>query len=262
MADMTKLPFGKALAPDEIFNYGQLDELKHLLKLAIDERSIGLVSGQSGVGKTIGVHAVVSKLPANKYSVVYLGQDQNGSNLIRHLCKGLGLPPKHFRPHAWMQIAQHLSDNLIEQGKTPVVVVDEAHLLDDFTLEDLRLLTNADFDRVSPLALILLAQLPIRARLKAPGLEAISQRLRFRYALEGFTEEETAAYIKHHLRLAGIDEDLFTAEAIKQVFLVSAGLPREINNYCTLAVLKAQAASLSSIDAKLIRQVLDLRELN
>ena len=233
-----------------------------MLKLAIDERSIGLVSGQSGVGKTIGVHSVVSKLPANKYAVVYLGQDQNGSNLIRHLARGLGLPPKHFRPHSWMQIAQHLSDNLIEQGKTPVVVVDEAHLLDDATLEDLRLLTNTDFDRVSPIALIFLGQLPIRARLKAPGLEAISQRLRFRYALEGFSEEETAAYIKHHLRLAGITEDLFTAEAVKQVFLASGGLPREINNYGTMAVLKARAGSLSSIDAKLIKQVLDQRELN
>jgi type II secretory pathway predicted ATPase ExeA len=161
-----------------------------------------------------------------------------------------------------MQIAQHLSDNLIEQGKTPVVIVDECHLLDDSTLEDLRLLTNADFDRLSPLALILLGQLPIRARLKAPGLEAICQRLRFRYALEGFSEEETAAYIKHHLRLVGLNEDLFTKEAVKQIFLASAGLPREINNYCTMAVLKAQSASLSSIDAKLIRQVLDQRELN
>jgi len=262
MPDATKLPFGKAMTADEIFNYGQLDELKYLLKLAINERSIGLVSGQSGVGKTVGVHTVVSKLPTNKYSVVYLGRDQNGSNLIRHLAKGLGLPPARYRPHAWMQIAQHLSDNLIEQGKIPVVVVDEAHLLDDTTLEDLRLLTNADFDRASPLALILLGQLPLRTRLKAPGLEALSQRLRFRYALEGFTEEETAAYIKHHLCLAGICEDLFTQEAVKLIFLASAGLPREINTLCTLAMLKAQTASLSSIDAQLIRQILDQRELN
>lgn len=259
---MTKLPFGKGISADQIFKYPQLEELRRLMKLTVDEKSIGLVFGESGAGKTIAVHSVVSELPANRYSIVYLGRDQNGTNLIKHLAQGLGLQPKHFRVHAWMQIAQHLSDNFIEQDKTPVVVVDEAHLLDDNTLEDLRLLTNTDFDRSSPLALILLAQLPIRARLKAPGLEAFCQRLRFRYALEGFTEEETAAYIKHHLRLADLPEDFFTADAVKLVFLASGGLPREINNYCTLALLKAQAASLSSIDAKLTRQVIEQRELN
>jgi type II secretory pathway predicted ATPase ExeA len=182
--------------------------------------------------------------------------------LIRRLASGLGLQAKTLRKQAWMQIGQLLSDNLIEQGKTPVVVIDEAHLLDDSTLEDLRLLTNADFDRASPLALIFLAQLPLRTRLKAPSFEAFNQRLRFRYALEGFTEEETAAYIRHHLRLASAPEDLLSVEAVKLLFSTSRGIAREINNYATLAILKAQAIGVSKIDVKLIRQVLDQRELN
>ncbi len=102
-------------------------------------------------------------------------------------------------------------------------------MLDYTTLEDLRLLTNADFDRTSPFALILLGQLPLRSRLKAPGFEALSQRLRFRYALEGFTQDETAAYIKHHLHLAELPEDIFTPEAVKLIFLSSRGILREIN---------------------------------
>jgi type II secretory pathway predicted ATPase ExeA len=259
---LKKLPFGKGVAPDELFTYCQFEELKQLLILAIEQRSMILITGEAGVGKTTAVHAVVSELPANKYSPVYLGQDRDGTNVIRRLAAGLGLQPRRFRAHAWMQVGQQLSDNYTEQGKTPVVVVDEAHLLDDSTLEDLRLLTNTDFDRASPLVLILLGQLPLRARLKSPAFEALSQRLRFRYALEGFTEEETASYIKHCLRLVDAPEDLFTAEAIKQIFLASRGILREINNYATQAVLKAQAASLTEIDAKVIRQVLDQRELS
>jgi type II secretory pathway predicted ATPase ExeA len=221
-----------------------------------------LVTGESGVGKTTAVHAAICDLPRNRYSIVYLGNDQDGSNLIRRLASGLGLQAKTLRKQAWMQIGQLLSDNLLEQGKTPVVVIDEAHLLDDATLEDLRLLTNADFDRTSPLALIFLAQLPLRTRLKAPSFEAFNQRLRFRYALEGFTEEETAAYIRHHLRLAGAPEDLFSLEAVKLLFLASRGIARELNNYATLAILRAQAIGVSKIDVKLMRQVLDQRELN
>ena len=259
---MSKLPFGKALEADEIFNYIQLEELRRLLGLAIEQKSPFMLTGESGVGKTTAVHAAVCQLPTNRYSIIYLGQDQDGSNLIKRLATGLGLQPKASRKHTWMLISQLLSDNLSEQGKTPVVIIDEAHLIDDATLEDLRLLTNNDFDRTSPIALILMGQLPLRTRLKAPGFEAFSQRLRFRYALEGFTEEETAAYIKHHLRLAGIAEDLFTPDAAKLIFLESRGILREINNYCTLSILKAQSLLASKIDGKLVRKVLDQRELN
>lgn len=260
--ELSKLPFCKDLPMDDIYAYPQLEELKHTLRLAVEQKSTALITGQAGVGKTTAVHAVISELPTNKYTVVYLGQDQDGSNLIRRLAAGLGLQPKRFRTHAWMQISQLLADNLTEQGKTPVVVIDEAHLLDDITLEDLRLLTNADFDRSSPLVLILLGQLQLRTRLKAPGFEALNQRLRFRYALEGFTEEETAAYVKHHLRLAGLPEELFTDEALKLLFQSSRGIAREINNYATQALLKAQSAGASKIDGKLVRKVLDQRELN
>jgi type II secretory pathway predicted ATPase ExeA len=110
--------------------------------------------------------------------------------------------------------------------------------------------------------LILLGQLPLRTRLKAPGFEALSQRLRFRYALEGFTEEETLDYIKHHLRLAGASEDLFTPESARLLFLESRGILREINNLAALAILKAEATQSSKIDVKLIRKILDQREFN
>lgn len=259
---LTKVPFGKWLTPEEIFNYSQLEELARLLKMALEQKFPFVLTGEAGVGKTTAVYSVVSQLPTNKYSTVYLGQDQDGTNLIKRLAGSLGLQPKASRKHTWMQISQLLADNLSEQGKTPVVIVDEAHLVDDSTLEDLRLLTNNDFDRSSPLALILMGQLPLRTRLKAPGFEALNQRLRFRYALEGFTEEETVAYVKHHLRLAEVAEELFTPDALKILFQESRGILREINNFATLAVLRAESSKSSKVDLKMMRKILDQRELN
>lgn len=262
LMNLTTLPFGKGLPPEDIFSYPQLEELKRLVRLAIDRRSPFLLSGEAGVGKSTAIHVATRELPTNKYSVLYLGQDRDGSNLIKRLAIGLGLQPKLFRNQTLMQVGQLLLDNLTEQGKLPVVVIDEAHALDDATIEDLRLLTNSDFDRVAPLSLILLGQLPLRTRLKAPFFEALNQRLQFRYALEGFTEEETTAYIRHHLRLVGAPEDLFSTEAMKSIFLGSRGIAREINNGALLSILRAQSLNVTKIDAKLVRHVLDQRELS
>jgi type II secretory pathway predicted ATPase ExeA len=256
------MPFSKSLSSDELFAYSQLNELHQLLSLTIDQKAMMIVTGEAGVGKSTAVGATTDQLPTNKYIVSYLGQDQEASSIWRRLASSLGLRPSFSRAHTRLSISQYLNDNLLEKNKDFVLIVDEAHLLDLPTLEDIRLLSNTDFDRTSALTIILVGQLSLRGRVKTAGFEAINQRLRYRYALEGFTEEETAAYIKHRLQLSGWDQEFFAPEAVRRIFLASQGIPREINNYCLSALLKAQNQGLNRVDAKLIKQVLDQRELN
>ncbi|MGH2506246.1 MAG: ExeA family protein [Ktedonobacteraceae bacterium] len=256
------MPFSIALSSDELFIYAQLNELSKLLKITIGQKSMMIVTGEAGVGKSTAVSATTDQLPTNKYLVIYLGQDQEGASIWRRLASSLGLRPSISRAHTRLSISQYLNDNLLEKGKDVVLVVDEAHLLDLTTLEDIRLLTNTDFDRSPALTVILLGQLSLRSRVKTAGFEALNQRLRHRYALEGFSEEETAGYIKHRLHVSGWDQEFFAPDAIRQIFLASQGIPREINNYCLSALLKAQNQQLNRIDRKLIKHVLDQRELN
>jgi len=256
------LLFGKNVAREEMFTYEQFKELHSLLAHTVQLKSMALITGQAGVGKTTGVRSFVDELPTNKYQIIYAGQDHDGGNLSRRLAAGLGIQARHFRSHTWLAISQHLSDNLIEQGKDIVLVMDEAHLLDDRTLEEIRLLTNTDFDRHSPITVIMVGQLSLRSRLKQTGFEALNQRLRFRYALEGFSEEETAEYIRLRLKAADLSEDFFTPDAVKSIFLAAQGIPREINNICTAVLLKARSMNVDKADGKIVRQVLDQREIN
>jgi type II secretory pathway predicted ATPase ExeA len=223
---------------------------------------MALITGQAGVGKTTAVRAFVNELPTNKYQIIYAGQDHDGGNLSRRLATALGIQAKHFRAHTWLAISQHLADNLVEQGREIVLIMDEAHLLDDRTLEEIRLLTNCDFDRSSPVTIIFVGQLSLRSRLKQTGFEALNQRLRFRYALEGFSEQETLEYIRLRLNSAQLPEDFFSPEAIKSIFLAAQGIPREINNIATAVLLKMRALGADKADGKIVRQVLDQREIN
>jgi type II secretory pathway predicted ATPase ExeA len=260
--DMARLPFGKSSPTTDLFEYAQLKEMHALLSYAMAEKSMALITGQAGAGKTTAARLFIDSLPTNRYQTVYLGQDQNGSNLLKRLAITLGITPGFHRQHTLMHVSQFLLENLQQAGREIILVADEAHLFDDRTLEEIRLLTNADFDKASPITVILIGQLPLRSRLRAPGHEALNQRLRVKYHLEGLTLEETSAYIKHQLKLAGIKPDLFADDVTKQIFMSSEGIVREINNLCILAMLRAQALSTTKIDSKLMRQVLDQRELN
>lgn len=254
-------PFGKSVLAQEIFKHQQLEEVKNIIRAAISQQSMLLLSGPPGVGKTTIVRGVTDELPINKYLVIYLGQDQNGGNLLNRLAQSLGVQPKRFRPHLVMQISQWLADNLRDGGKKVLIVADEAHLLDDTTLEELRLLSNVDFDRQSPFTLILMAQPWLRARLKSPYFEPLIQRLRYRYCLEGLAKSDTFDYIRGRLSSAGIATDFFTDEALELIFAFSEGIPRRINNIASQLLLKAKTMRVAQVDGAMVKQLADSQDL-
>ena len=251
-------PFGKSTGAEQFFKHNQLEELQTIVKACINQKALASITGPPGVGKTTALRSVTDELPSHKYSVVYLGQDQNGTNLLRRFAASLGVQPKRHRPNLAMQISQWLLDNLSGGGKEICLIVDEAHLLEDSTLEELRLMTNADYDRQSPLTLILMGQPVLRHRLKAPNFDALWQRLRYRYCLEGLDQDETIRYIQLRLTAAGLSPELFNNEALLLIFQISEGVLRRINNLCSLVLLKAKAKKRTTIDAALVKEIAEL----
>jgi type II secretory pathway predicted ATPase ExeA len=253
--------FSKRVAFEDIFKHLQVDELQEIIRAAISQTSMVLVSGPPGVGKTTAVRGVTDTLPPNRYTVVYIGQDQNGANMLRRFSEALGLGGRRLRQHVVLQLSQWLANNVKDGGKSVILIVDEAHLQDDQTLEELRLLSNADYDQQSSFTLILIAQPWLRTRLKTPLLEPLAQRIRYRYSLEGLSREDTVAYVRARLSAAGISPTLFSEEAIFQVFAHSEGIPRKVNNLCSQLLLKAQKLSLKDIDGSLVKRVADSMEV-
>jgi len=253
-------PFSKRVASEHVFTHQQVRELQEMIRAAIGQSSMVLISGPPGVGKTTGARSVTDELPPNKYTVVYIGQDQHGVNLLSRIAEALGLKPKRFRQHIVLQLSQWLTNNVNDGGKFVILIVDEAHLLDDQTLEELRLLSNANYDRQSCFTLILIAQPWLRARLKSPFFEPLAQRIRYRYSLEGLSKEDTAEYVRLRLSAAGLSPTLFSDDALVQIFGHSEGIPRKVNNLASQVLLKAQADGLKQIDATLVKKIVDSME--
>ncbi|MGH2506530.1 MAG: ExeA family protein [Ktedonobacteraceae bacterium] len=258
---MTKTPFGKDLSRRDLFNYPQLAELEEIIRLTVKDRAMSLVTGRSGSGKTTGTRAALEELPHQQYKIIYLGQDRTTASFFARLADALGLRPEISRCYRSLHISKRLENEVTAGGREVVLLVDEVHLLDRAALEELRLLSNSEMDRRSLVSIILLGQIWIRDRLRYREYEALNQRLRLRYALEGLTEKETAQYILHHLSLVGCKKELFTADAVKQVFLAAGGLPRQINNICFASLVKAKSCGKKTIDVALVKRVVQEQEV-
>ena len=197
-------PFGKDLAPSMLHGSVRHKETVARLSWCITEGAIGVVTGEVGAGKTVAIRAATGVLDSSRFSVIYLSNPTIGvRGIYSTIGSALGGSPRFYRVSLCPQARDALSAERAERGRQVVLIVDEAHLLDNECLEELRMLTCADMDSASPMSLLLVGQPTLRRRIKLGQFAALDQRIALRYALSGMERQETGAYISHHLKLAG-----------------------------------------------------------
>jgi type II secretory pathway predicted ATPase ExeA len=245
----SRMPFGRDLAPGMLHRHTAHGEAVARITWCITEHALGVVTGEVGVGKTVAVRAALAALDPARHVVIYLGNPTVGTRGIHHtIVTALGQPPRFHTATLIPQAGDALATEQAERGRTPVVVIDEAHMLTHDQLEGVRMLTNHDMDSRSPFACLLVGQPTLRRKIKLGVLAALDQRIAVRYHMRGMTLEETAGYLRHHLRLAGRSDTLFSDDAIALIHQTSRGYPRAVNNLAVQSLLAAFASSKSVVD--------------
>jgi type II secretory pathway predicted ATPase ExeA len=250
----TRMPFGRDLAPSMLHRHTSHAEAVARITWCVDQRALGVVTGEVGAGKTVAVRAVLSTLDTSRHSLIYLPNPAVGARGIHHaIVTALGGVPRFHHATLIPQATDALAVEYAERGRVPVLVIDEAHLLDHAQLEAVRMLTNHDLDSRSPFACLLVGQPTLRRKIKLGVLAALDQRIALRYTLPAMTAEETSSYLRHHLTLAGRSDTLFSDDAAALIHQTSRGYPRAVNNLAVQALIAAFAANKSIVDESCTR---------
>jgi type II secretory pathway predicted ATPase ExeA len=254
----TRLPFSKSIPTKDLFETAAQNELSARLTYLVRERSFGLVTGEFGSGKSTAVRAFTANLDFNRYLVIYLANPTTGiSGLYRDLLLNLGHQPPYTTSRQVSAIRAAFDDLLSNKRRASLVIVDEAHLLTQDMLEQLRLLFSFKMDSQSLATLLLVGHPSLHSTLRLTIHEAFYQRLSVRYHLPPLDLQETIGYVKHHVRVAGFAAGtLFTDDAITRIFEYTKGLPRRINQVCTTALMAATIDQKSAIDETSVRKAI------
>jgi type II secretory pathway predicted ATPase ExeA len=250
----SRTPFGRDLAPGMLHRHSAHNEALARIGWCVAERRIGVITGEVGAGKTVAVRAATAALDTSRHVVIYLPNPSVGvRGMLHHVVSALGQVPHFYTATLVPQAADALAAEHAERGRTPVVIFDEAHLLDNQQMEAVRMLTNHEMDSGAPFAALLVGQPTLRQRLRLGVLAALDQRISVRYALAGMDAKETADYLAHHLKIAGRTDTLFSADAITLIHNASRGYPRAINNLAVNALTAAFARDSAIVDEKAAR---------
>ena len=245
--NLTQLPFGRAVSEAALFPHRTFSEALARLSLALSTKTPALFIAEPGLGKSTLLGSLADSLDKNANHIVYTPLCScNPYGLVGQLAVRYGLRPKRSAS----QTAQAVLDELARTGRNEILILDEAHRLPTSTLDELRLLSNLDFDRVPPFALILAGQPPLRESLAHPDLSSLLQRLAIRASLSPLSEQETTDYLDRRLRAAGARATLFRPLAAARIFEKTRGVLRLINNLALAALLAAAAAGKKHIDVQ------------
>ena len=254
--ELEKIPFLPDPSPESIFRSSQLEEAVRRLTFGVLAKGINMLDGEAGVGKTTALRELARLLTAQGYRVLYSNESTGGAfGVLRSLHYGLGMKPPHFKA----DLSQKFVEACIAAEDKLVVIIDEGQLLNEDGLQQLRLLTNREFDTRPPFALVLAGCPELREALATPRMTSLKKRILMSYHLEGLTEDEAKLYLEHHLQRAGARRKLFDAATIRELFGHSRGNPRTLNQLALTALIAAVSAGKTAVGLDQLRQA--VREL-
>jgi general secretion pathway protein A len=254
-------PFDITPNPRFLFYSGKHREAFNHLVYGIQERK-GFVqlTGEVGAGKTTLCRALLEQLGENYSTAVILNPALNADQLVKAIAMEFGLEPKGLDR---LETIAMINSFLIEQmakGRETVLIIDDAQVLTNELLEQVRLLSNLETDDRKLLQIVLMGQPELRDRLNDVNLRQLRQRITVRYHLDPLRRAEVAQYVQHRLQVSGArGAPYFTWGAFWRIYGYSRGIPRLVNAVCDKALLAGFVEQSERINHRLVGRA--IREL-
>ena len=255
---LAEKPF--AITPDPRYLYlgtQHADALAHLVYGINNAGGFIQLTGEVGTGKTTTIRSLLARTPQNAEIALIINPRLTPLEFLQAICEELGIEVPAGAVGNGKQLVDLLNRCLLSvhaAGRRAVLIVDEAQNLSVEVLEQVRLLTNLESDSHKLLQIILIGQPELRELLARNDLRQLAQRVTARYHLQPLAPEDTAAYVRHRLRVAGATSDIFEPAALREIHRLSGGVPRVINVICDRALLGAYTEDRHEVDAALVRR--------
>jgi general secretion pathway protein A len=254
---LNQTPFSRDIPTQELYQSIMLEEILGRLEYAAERQLFAVVTGDCGTGKTTTIRRFSDNLDATKFSLLYVSDSKlTPRNFYKGLLEQLGCESKFYRGDAKRQLHREIELMRGIHKIQPIVVVDEAHLLDREMLEEVRFLLNFKMDAQSPMGLILVGQNELWDRLRLQSYAAIRQRIDLQCKLSHLDRAQTSEYIKRHLTYSGTDHDIFSDGAIDTIYQFSSGSARLINKVCTHCLIYGSQNGRKIIDDHMAKHVI------
>ena len=228
------------------------------LKYGIQEnKGFLLLTGDIGTGKTTLINCLLSANETNAIIASIPDPDLSIDDFFLLLSNEFSINLDFDTKGKFLIQFENFLYNTYSKEKKALLIIDEAHRLNNQLLEQIRLLSNIEKQNLKLINIFFVGQNELHKLIMDERNKALRQRIAVHYNIEPLTEPETEEYIKHRLRVAGTEEEIFSIDAIYELSSFSKGYPRLINIICDRALLTGYVLGVKKIDGKIVKKCAD-----
>lgn len=254
--------------PDPRYLYMTRDTREALSCLAYGVRNrkgFTLLTGGVGTGKTTVLNKFMEWLLTQKVATAFIFNPRlDIADFLDYMMADFGIPSGNDEKGRVLFRLNHWLLDRYRAGQTAALIIDEAQNLTPDVLEEIRLLTNLETSSEKLLQIVLCGQPELEAKLKMPSLRQLWQRITLRCHTRPLAADETDAYIKQRLTIAGANgSQVFDAHALNAIYRYSRGIPRVTNLLCEHSLISGfvdQERPISEATIHAVAQELELQD--
>ncbi len=252
---LAKKPFQLTTDPKFLWLGEKHKEALATLKYGvIDQKGFLLVTGDVGTGKTTLINALLESIDEDTLVANITDPALNLVEFFNFVALSFNIPQKFDSKIDFIVYFRQFLKKINSENRSVLLIIDEVHRLSKEVLEHIRLLSNIEHPEEKLINIFLVGQNEIHKTLALPECRALRQRISLVYQIETLSENETLAYIKHRLKVAGTEKSIFTPDAVRGIYQFAKGYPRLINIICDHALLTGYARNLEKITPDVIME--------
>jgi len=249
-----KEPFAQDIRIEDLYPLPGLQAATERFMYALELGAVSIVTGDVGSGKSTALRYASSKLHPSRYKVVSLvGSTGSMIDILRQLCSGFDVDGNSNSLAKLIRTLRAAVVEIAQRKQTPVLIIDEASLLRVEILAQLHAISQFDMDSRPLLPMVLAGQNNLLDKLMYHTSRPLASRVIGRSHLDGLKHRDMAGYIRHHLQIAGIKDQLFSDESILTIHQGSGGLLRRANLLAKGALLAAANEKCTVVSAEHVR---------
>ncbi len=252
-------PFNTTPDPDFLYlSPGHKQALGSLIYGIKEKKGFIAVTGQVGLGKTTILRSFLNQnRQANQETVYLLNPNLSFTNLLKTLLRELGHTPIEGDDAEVLEQLHFVLIDKYREGRTVVLLIDEAQNMPVDTLEQLRMLSNLETPKDKLIQIVLLGQPELDGLLDRYELRQLRQRIAVRAIIQPLSKPESFEYIRHRLDKAGGEgKKIFTPSALALIVQEAKGIPRRLNILCDNALVTAFGYNTALVTAKIAKEVI------
>ena len=246
-------PFDKNIETKYAYQSKDFEILKNRLNFIKDNKTMALITGNPGMGKTFAIRNFLNELNGNLYKIIYMCMSTlTTQEFYRQLSYELGIEPSFKKIDMFRDIQNQILTLARDKKINVIIVIDEAQYLSTGILNDLKMLLNFDLDSKNYASLILVGQPVLNSILRRNIYDALVQRITVSYNMVGIDKTELKEYIESRIKIAHGNNGIFNEQALEAIFNACNGSIRIANNIITKCFIIGKSKDLQTIDSDIV----------